>query len=164
MCGYCRLMDEFVSAVEGVRDRLLASDVASEVDSAWLAYVRDQGRVADAAGVAPCVTRLVTSELHPPRDGTPVGRFSNRIVPPLGRFLPHLGEHEPAVRCLVIDAIAYGYFAMIDAEATAAAAAEPLTPISACRGAEQAWPYWVTNVSTGRLLAEATSKAYINRR
>lgn len=155
-------MDEFVSALLGVRDRLLASDVAGEVDSAWLAYVRDQGHLADAASIAPCVTRLVTSELHPPRDGTPVGRFSNRIVPPLGRFLPHLGEHEPAMRRLVIDAIAYGYFAMIDAEATAAVAAEPLTPISACRSAEQAWPYWVTNMSTGRLLAEATSQAYIS--
>lgn len=162
MFGYRRPMDEFVSALLAVSDRLLASDVAAKADSAWLAYVRDQGRLAEAASVAPCVTRLVTSELHPPRDGTPVGRFSNRIVPPLGRFLPHLGKHESAVRRLVIDAVAYGYFAMIDAEATAAVAAEPLTPIAACRAAEQVWPYWVTSMSTGRLLADATSKAYIN--
>ena len=119
--------------------------------------------MAEAARVAPCVARFVTSELHPPRDRTPVGRFSNRIIPPLGRFLPHLGEHEPAVRRLVIDAVAYGYFAMIDAEATTAVTADAFTPIAACRGAEQVWPYWVTNMSTGLLLAQATSKAYIDR-
>jgi hypothetical protein len=42
-------------------------------------------------------------------------------------------------------------------------AAEPSTPIAVRREAEQVWPYWVTNMSTGRLLAQATSKAYINR-
>jgi hypothetical protein len=163
MCGYCRLMDEFVSAFLSVRDLLVKSDGAGEVDSAWLDYVRDEGRAAEAASVAPCVMRLVTSELRLPGDGTPVGRFSKRIVPPLGRFLPHLGKHEPAVRRLVIDAVAYGYFAMIDAEATGALAAEPFMPITACRGAEQVWPYWVTNMSTGRLLAQAASKAYVDR-
>jgi hypothetical protein len=52
---------------------------------------------------------------------------------------------------------------MIDAEATAAVAAGPFRPIAACRGAEEVWPYWVTNMSTGRLLAQATSKACIAR-
>jgi hypothetical protein len=162
MFGTVGPMDEFVSALSAVSDGLLASDGAAKADSAWLAYVREQERIVEAASVAPCVTRLVTSELHPPRDGTPVGPFSNRIVPPLGRFLPHLGEHESAVRRLVLDAVAYGYFAMIDAEATAVVAAGPLTPVAACRTAEQVWPYWVTSMSTGRLLAEATSNAYIN--
>jgi hypothetical protein len=119
-CGYCRIVDEFVSAFLSVRDRLVTSEMAEEVDAGWVDCLRDEGRVAEAAIVAPCVTRLVTSELHPPRDGTPVGRFSNRIVPSLGRFLPHLGDHELEVRRLVIDAVAYGYLAMVDAEATAA--------------------------------------------
>jgi hypothetical protein len=162
-CGYCRIVDEFVSAFFSVRDRLVTSEMAEEVDPGWLACLRDEGRIVEAAIVSPCVTRLVTSELHPQRDGTPVGRFSGRIVPSLGRFLPHLGEHEPAVRRLVIDAVAYGYLAMVDAEATAAVAAEPSTPITARREAEQIWPYWVTNMSTGRLLAQATSKEYIDR-
>src|SRR5271165_2273948 len=114
-------MDEFASACVTVRDRALASDMAEGIDAAWLDYVRDDGRLAEADSMTPCVQRMVTSELRPPRDGTPVGRLSGR-VPPLGRWLPDLGEHEPAVRRLVMVTVAYGYFAMIDAEAIAAVA------------------------------------------
>jgi hypothetical protein len=155
-------MDEFASACVSVCDRVLASGVAEGIDAAWLDYVRDDGRLTEAASMTPCVTRMVTSELHPPRDGTAVGRFSGRI-PPLGRLLPDLGQHEPAVRRLVIVTVAYGYFAMIDAEAIAAIAGRPFRPIVAGRSAEQVWPCWVTNMSTGTLLARMTGKKEIGK-
>lgn len=155
-------MDEFASACVSVRDRVLSSDIAEGLDAAWLEYVRDHGRLTEAASMTPCVARMVTSELHPPDDGTPVGRFSDR-VPPLGRLLPDLGRHAPAVRRLVIVAVAYGYFAMIDAEAIAAIAGQRLRPIVTCRSAEQVWPLWVTNMGTGTLLAQVTGKKEIGR-
>ena len=112
--------------------------------------------------MTPCVARMVSSELHPPPDGTPVGRVSGR-VPPLGRLLPDLGQHEPDVRRLVMVTVAYGYFAMIDAEAIAALAGRPFPPIIASRSAEQVWPYWVTHMSTGTLLTQVTGKKEIGR-
>jgi len=154
-------MDEFGSACVSVCDRVLAS-VPEGIDPAWLDYVRDDGRLTEAASMTPCVTRMVTSELHPPRDDTPVGRLSDR-VPPLGQLLPDLGQHEPAVRRLVMVTVAYGYFAMIDAEAIAAIAGKPFAPIIACRSAERVWPYWVTNMSTGTLLARVAGKKEIGK-
>jgi hypothetical protein len=154
-------MDEFASACMSVCDRVLAS-VPDGIDAAWLDYVRDDGRLAEAAIMTPCVTRMVTSELHPPRDGAPVGRFSGQ-VPPLGQLLPDLGQHEPSVRRLVMVTVAYGYFAMIDAEAIAAIAGRPLRPIVAGRSAEQVWPYWVTNISAGTPLAQVTGKREIDK-
>ena len=154
-------MDEFASACVSVRDRALAS-VVEGIDAVWLDYVRDDRRLTEATSMTPCVTRMVTSELHPLRDGAPVGRVSER-VPPLGRLLPDLGQHAPAVRRLVMVTMAYGYFAMIDAEAIAAIAGRPFRPIDACRSAEQVWPYWVTNMSTGTLLAQVTGKKEIGK-
>ena len=155
-------MDEFASACLSVCDRVLASDTAEGIDAAWLDYVRDDSRLTEAARMTPCEARMVTSELHPPRDGAPVGRFSDR-VPPLGQLLPDLGQQEPAVRGLVMFTVAYGYFAMIDAEAIAAIAGRPLRSIVASRSADQVWPYWVTNMSTGTLLAQVTSKKEIGK-
>jgi len=60
-------------------------------------------------------------------------------------------------------AVAYGYFAMIDAEAIAAIAGKPLRPIVACRSAEQVWPLWVTNMGTGTLLAQVTGNKEIGK-
>jgi hypothetical protein len=145
-----------------VRDRVLASDMPDGIDAAWLEYVRDDGRLTEAATMTPCVTRMVTSELHPPHDGTPVGRSSGR-VPPLGQFLPDHEQHEPAVRRLVMVTVAYGYFAMIDAEAIAAIAGQPFRPIVASRSAAQVWPNWVTNMGTGALLAQVTGKKEIGK-
>jgi hypothetical protein len=155
-------MDEFASACVSVCDRVLASDKVEGIDAAWLAYVRDDGRLTEAARMTPCVTRMVTSELHPSADDTPVGRVSGR-VPPLGRALPDLGRHAPDVRRLVMVTVAYGYFAMIDAEAIAALAGPPLGPNVASRSAEQVWPDWVTNMSTGTLLSQVAGKKEINR-
>lgn len=136
--------------------------MAEGIDAAWLDYVRDDGRLTEAASVTPCVTRMVTSELHPPHDGTPVGRSSGR-VPPLGRALPDLGQHEPAVRRLVMVTVAYGYFAMIDAEAIAAIAGRPFRPIAERLSAEQVWPHWVASMSTGTPLTEVTGKKEIGK-
>jgi len=155
-------MDEFASACVSVRDRVVPSDMVEGFDAAWLEYVRDDVRLAEAATMTPCVARMVTSELHPPRDGDPVGRFSGR-VPPLGRLLPDLGEHEPALRRLVMVTVAYGYFAMIDAEAIAAIAGQAVRPIVAGRRAEQVWPSWVTNMGTGTLLAQVAGKKEIGK-
>ena len=152
-------MDEFASACVTVCDRVLAS-VPEGLDAAWLDYVRDDGRLTEAASMTPCVTRMVTSELHPPRDGASVGRFSGG-VPPLGQMLPDLGQHEPSVRRLVMVTVAYGYFAMIDAEAIAAIAGRPFRQIVAGHSAEQVWPYWVTNISAGTPLAQVTGKKEI---
>jgi hypothetical protein len=77
-------------------------------------------------------------------------------------LLPDL-EHEPAVRRLVMVTVAYGYFAMIDAEAIAAIAGQPAGPVVARRSAEQIWPYWVTNMSTGTLVAQVTRKKEIGK-
>jgi hypothetical protein len=155
-------MDEFASACVSVCDRVLASDKVEGIDAAWLAYVLDDGRLTEAARMTPCVTRMVTSELHPSADETPVGRFSGR-VPPLGRVLPDLGEHEPDVRRLVMVTVAYGYFAMIDAEAIAALAEPPLGPTVASRSAEQVWPDWVMDMSTGKQLARVVGKKETGR-
>jgi len=154
-------MDEFASACVSVCDRVLAS-VPEGLDAAWLDYVRGDGRLTEAASMTPCVTRMVTSELHPPRDGASVGRFSGG-VPPLGQMLPDLGQHEPSVRRLVMVTVAYGYFAIIDAEAIAAMAGRPFRPIVPGRGAEEVWPHWVTNMSTGTLLAQVTGKKEIGK-
>ena len=59
-------MDEFASACVSVCDRVLGSDMVEGVDAAWLDYVRDDGRLTEAARMTPCVARMVTSELHPP--------------------------------------------------------------------------------------------------
>ncbi len=155
-------MDEFASACVSVCDRVLASDITEGIDAAWLDYMRDDSRLAEAASMTPCVTRMVTSELHPPRDGTPVGRFSGR-VPPLGRLLPDLGQHEPAVRRLVMVTVAYGYFAMIDAEAIAAISGRPFQPTVEGRSAEQVWPYWVATMGTGARLTQMTGKKEIGK-
>ena len=154
-------MDEFASACVSVCDRVLAS-VPEGLDAAWLDYVRDDGRLTEAASMTPCVTRMVTSELHPPRDGASVGRFSGG-VPPLGQMLPDLGQHEPSVRRLVMVTVAYGYFAIIDAEAIAAMAGRPFRPIVPGRGAEEVWPHWVTNMSTGTLLAQVAGKKEVGK-
>jgi hypothetical protein len=155
-------MDEFAAACGSVVDRVLGADAAGKVDAAWLDYVRADGRLTEAGSMTPCVARMVTSELHPPRDGMSVGRVSDR-VPPLGQALPALGQHEPAVRHLVMVTVAYGYFAMIDAEAIAAISGRPFQPIAADRSAEQVWPHWVTNLSTGTLLTKVTSKKEIGK-
>jgi hypothetical protein len=59
--------------------------------------------------------------------------------------------------------VAYGYFAMIDAEAIATIAGRPFRPIIAGRSAEEVWPHWVTNMSTGTLLTQVTRKKEIGR-
>ncbi len=155
-------MNEFASACVIVRDRALGSANVEGLDAAWLAYVRDDGRPAEAARMTPCVARLVSSELHPPAEDTPVGRFSRRL-PPLGRLVPDRGEHEPDVRRLVMVALAYGYFAMIDAEAIAALAEPPLASNVASRSAEQVWPDWVANMSSGAPLRGVVGRKEINR-
>jgi hypothetical protein len=155
-------MDEFASACVSVCDRVLGSGTADGIDPAWLHYVRDDGRLTEAASMTPCVTRLVTYELDPSPDLTPVGR-SSAGLPPLGRLLPDMGQHEPAARHLVMVTIAYGYFAMIDAEAIAAIAGRPFPAIVASRSAEQVWPYWVTNMSTGTLLLQVTGKKELGK-
>ena len=155
-------MDEFASACVSVLDRVLPSDMPEGIDAAWLDYMRDDGRLTEAASMTPCVTRMVTSELHPPPDGAPVGESSGR-VPPLAQLLPDLGQEEPAVRRLVMVTVAYGYFAMIDAEAIAAVGGQPIRPKVACRSAEQVWPYWVTNMSSGTLLAQVSGKKEIGK-
>jgi hypothetical protein len=155
-------MDEFASACVSVCDRVLPSDKVEGIDAGWLAYVRDDDRLTEAARMTPCVTRLVTSELRPSADHAPVGRASGR-VPPLGQVLPDLGQHELDVRRLVMVTTAYGYFAMIDAEAIAALARRPLGQNVASRSAEQLWPYWLTNMSTGELLAQVAGKEEIGR-
>lgn len=155
-------MDEFASACVTVCDRVLASDNVEGIDPAWLAYVRDDGRLTEAARMTPCVARMVTSELHPSADDNPVGRSSGRI-PPLGWVLPDLEQHEPDVRRLVMVTVAYGYFAMIDAEAIAALAGSPLGPNVASRSAEQVWPDWVTNMTAGKPLAQVVGKKEVGR-
>ena len=155
-------MDEFASACVSVLDRVLASDMPEGIDAAWLDYMRDDGRLNEAASMTPCVTRMVTSALHPPDDDTAVGGSSGR-VPPLGRLLPDLGQREPAVRRLVMVTVAYGYLAMIDAEAIATIGEQPIRRIVACRSAEQVWPYWVTNMSSGTLLAQVSGRKEIGK-
>jgi hypothetical protein len=139
-------VDEFVSALDAVRDGLTRPD-APGVD-----YTRADARLAEAEIVAPCVARLTASEIHPPDKARPVGRFSGtalKLVPPLGTFLgetmqPHLAE----VRELILRALAHGYFATIDSEGANAAAQGVQINVVRDRRAEDIWPYWVGSIST----------------
>jgi hypothetical protein len=56
------------------------------------------------------------------------------------------------VRGLVEGALAHGYFAMVEAEALGKAGLGPEIRVVPGRTAEEIWPYWVTNMSTGDLL------------
>ena len=71
-------MDEFASACVSVRDRALASDMAEGIDAAWPGYVRDDGRLTEAASMTPCVARMVTSELHPRLAGPDICETTGR--------------------------------------------------------------------------------------
>ena len=57
--------------------------------------------------------------------------------------------------------VAYGYLAMIDAEATTIVAEAGVT-VSACRDSEELWPYWVTKMSTGWVL-DVTDPKFVRR-
>jgi hypothetical protein len=155
-------MDEFTSACVSVCHRVLGPDKVEGIDPAWLAYVRDDNRLTEAARMTPCVARMVTSELHPPVDDAPVGRLSGR-VPPLGAVLGDLGPVESDVRVLIMVTVAYGYFAMIDAEAIAALSGSALGESLASRTAEEVWPDWVADMSAGTLLAPAAGRKEIAR-
>ena len=59
--------------------------------------------------------------------------------------------------------VAYGYFAMIDAEAIAAISGRPFQPTVEGRSAEQVWPYWVATMGTGVRLTQMTGKKEIGK-
>ncbi|MGZ6363950.1 MAG: hypothetical protein ACXWP0_19935 [Ktedonobacterales bacterium] len=63
------------------------------------------------------------------------------------------------MRSLVLDALARGYFAMLDVEATNALKGTQIHVVPG-RDAETLWPYWVTNLSTGQLLKQAVAPKY----
>jgi hypothetical protein len=157
-------VDEFVSAVARVRDQMLAAADPGVVGVTWVEYLGGERRLAEAEIVAPCVSRLVTTEIRPPQDAQPVGRFSgSRLVPPLGKHIPRVASHEASVRDLVAGGIAYGYLAMVDAEATASAASEVEFEVVLDRQAEDVWPYWVTQMSTARLLKSVVDPKFVRR-
>lgn len=84
-------MDEFVTAVARVRDRLVQTLDPQTVNEAALAYVQDGERLAEAEAVSPCVLRFVAAEINPPADGRPVGRFAGVTV--ARRSAPSCAKH-----------------------------------------------------------------------
>jgi hypothetical protein len=58
-------------------------------------------------------------------------------------------------------ALAHGYFAMIDAETSTRQAQGIEVHVDRDRIAEDLWPYWVTNMNTGRLLRESVDSAFV---
>lgn len=153
-------MDEFVSAVSDMRDRLLAS-VDSEGHAVALAYLHDEDRLSEANFVAPCVSRFVSAEITPPPGVKPIGRFSGVTgAATVAAYIRRSGKsHEEAVtsnvRSLVMRVVARGYVAMAEAEALIREAEGPKIYVVSDRMAEDVWPYWVTNMSTGTLLRSA---------
>ncbi len=149
-------MNEFVAAVARVRDGLVRTLNSETVDPRALAYVEDEERLAEPETVTPCVLRFVAAEISPPVDGKPVGRFAGvTVAPPVGTYLRKARERENVaapVRGLVEGALAHGYFAMVEAEALGKAGLGPEIRVVPGRTAEEIWPYWVTNMSTGDLL------------
>jgi hypothetical protein len=111
--------------------------------------------------------RFVAAEINPPADGRPVGRFAGiTVAPPVGSFLRKARDRESVIipsRELVAGALAHGYFSMVEAEALGAAGQGPEIKAVAGRTAEEIWPYWVTNMSTGDLLRTAAHAEAIDQ-
>ena len=93
---------------------------------------------------------------RPPANGAPVGRFGRVIWPPIGTYMRWSRETgdviTPRVRSLAMDGLAHGYFAMVEAEALGKTHEGPEVHVVRGRNAEDVWPYWVTDMSRGRLL------------
>lgn len=60
-------------------------------------------------------------------------------------------------------ALAHGYFAMIDAETSTRQAQGIEVHVDRDRTAEDLWPYWVTNMNTGRLLRDSVDSAFVTQ-
>lgn len=159
-------MDEFVAAFVRVRDRSLAA-VEVEPADATVAYMLADARLSEAEIVAPCISRFVSAELRPPEGVKPVGRFGSiSATPPVGKYLGLESDADDtvvaSVRSLAMEALSYGYFAMTDAEATSSQAGA-LTEVVLDRDAHTIWPYWVTNMGTGRLLRSSVDPGFVRR-
>jgi hypothetical protein len=93
---------------------------------------------------------------QPPANGAPVGRFGRVIWPPIGTYMRRSRETgdviTPRVRSLAMDGLAHGYVAMVEAEALGKTHEGPEVHVVRGRNAEDVWPYWVTDMSRGRLL------------
>jgi hypothetical protein len=160
-------VDELVTAVAGVRDRLVASLNPANVAPEALAYLQDDERLAEAKEVSPCVLRFITAEIDPPTNGKPVGRFAGvTVAPPVGTYLRKAQDRESVivpVRALVARALAHGYFSMVESEAMGAAGQGPEINVVPGRAAEEIWPFWTTNMSTGDLLRTAAHAKAIDQ-
>jgi hypothetical protein len=154
--------DAFVSAALAVRDKLLSVPLAHpEIAD----YMRSDERLAEARVVAPCALRLVTAELRPPTETKPVGRFGpTPLFPPIGKYLGRRIESRDvhaAVRRLVLQSLAQGYFTMINAEGGAAVMKDIRINVVPDRVAEDVWPYWVTNMGPGGMLRRVAGEKLI---
>jgi hypothetical protein len=160
-------MDEFANAVARVRDHILNQPTV-DVNSNALAYMTSDVRLSEAEIVSPCVARFVFGEIWPPAQGKPIGRYSSIVIaPPVGSYArSRLDANSPTtgtVRELVMGALAHGYFAMIDAETSTRQAQGVQVNVDRDRTAEDLWPYWVTNINTGRLLRESVDPAFVTQ-
>lgn len=166
-----RAVDEFVAAVLLVRDGLLETVNTTRADDPALLYVQDEARLSEADEVAPCVLRFVTAEISISAGSKPVGRFAGGTktswAPPIGSYMPRSRETRTSLptvlRRLAVEAVAQGYFAMVEAEALGRVEKGPSISLVQGRTAEWVWPFWVTNISTGELLRAAAHPEAVRR-
>jgi hypothetical protein len=143
----------FVAVVDRLRHEV--SSAVYETGDPKADYVLASVRMEEAAQVAPCASRFATSELLVDDSRPAVGRFTKGALtlgPSLGRLLRKRlagasEEARAAVRDVVLDALAFGYLAAVDAEgAHISAGGDPSDlVVRTDRTPEQIWNYWVVS-------------------
>jgi hypothetical protein len=148
-------LPDFVAVVDRVRRE--ASSAVHEAGDLDADYLLASGRLDEAAVVAPCVSRFATAEILPDDPRPAIGRYADRRIG-LSRSIGHLlqkriagatDETRAALRNLVLDAVAVGYTASIDAEGAAISAGGDPThfEIRMDRTPEDIWNWWVVSFS-----------------
>jgi hypothetical protein len=157
--------EEFTLTVDRVRNEL--ASLPNQPQPEFWEYMLASDRLTEAAIVDPCVARFATAEVLTDDPRPPIGRFAPdrvRLDPPLGRKLAKkLEAADPttlgAIRRGVIDALAFGYVATIDAEAThIETTGDNLFTVRLDRTAEDVWNYWVVSFVAG--MKDALGRSY----
>ena len=115
----------FVAVLDRVRRE--ASAAVHKAGDPEADYLLARARLDEAAVVAPCVSRFAAAEILPDDPRPAVGRYADRRIG-LSRSIGYLlrnrieganDDTSAALRDVVVDAVAFGYTAAIDAEGAA---------------------------------------------
>jgi hypothetical protein len=148
-------LPDFVAVLDRVRRE--ASSAVHEAGDPDADYLLASVRLDEAALVAPCVSRFAAAEILPDDPRPAVGRYADRRIG-LSRSIGHLlqkritgatDETRAALRNVVLDAVAVGYMASINAEGAAISAGGDPThfAIRMDRTPEDIWNWWVVSFS-----------------